>query len=441
MARTHSCPSGNQQAVEQDSFWSTNGVNWDTHRIGWLVAGVCAAITVILTIINVARHCRNYTNRGEQRQILRILYMPPVYAIISFLSYRFFRSYTYYDLVETAYESVTLSAFLLLLIEFVAATSVGHNVNNAILRKDKQSLPLPFCFWRYRPTKPYFMYTLKWSVLQYVIMRPLLSVIGIICQAAGVLCESGGWSFTTANAYITVIDAISITITLYGLILFYALTREELKGRRPLAKFLAIKLIVMFTFYQGLVFDALEGRVIHATKYWTETNIADGLNALATCVEMVFFSTFMMWAYSVKDYRVEGERTSIWRPLWDSINYSDFAHEIAGSFRFFLAYFRKEPYTQSRAIETGADGKPHAKMDFGEAFGVEGARLPYDTRGTIDSPGMRPRMSYDEDIRLAPYTYATPDVPAGSLSNSSDSVDAGLGAVRDARTLPSSAPR
>ena len=31
---------------------------------------------------------------------LRILYMPPVYAIISFFSYRYFRSYTYYSFVE-----------------------------------------------------------------------------------------------------------------------------------------------------------------------------------------------------------------------------------------------------------------------------------------------------------------------------------------------------
>ena len=27
--------------------------------------------------------------------------MPAVYAVISFFSYRFFRSYTYYDLIET----------------------------------------------------------------------------------------------------------------------------------------------------------------------------------------------------------------------------------------------------------------------------------------------------------------------------------------------------
>jgi organic solute transporter Ostalpha len=43
------------------------------------------------------------------------------------------------------------------------------------------------------------------------------------------------------------------SIALYGLILFYALTKEELAGNRPLAKFLSIKLIVVFTFYQSFV--------------------------------------------------------------------------------------------------------------------------------------------------------------------------------------------
>ena len=35
-----------------------------------------------------------YVNR------LRILYMPPVYAIISFCSYRFYRDYIYYSFIE-----------------------------------------------------------------------------------------------------------------------------------------------------------------------------------------------------------------------------------------------------------------------------------------------------------------------------------------------------
>lgn len=39
----------------------------------------------------------------------------------------------------------------------------------------------------------------------------------------------------------------------YGLNVFYGLVREELAGRRPLAKFRAINLILMVTFYQSLV--------------------------------------------------------------------------------------------------------------------------------------------------------------------------------------------
>ena len=108
------------------------------------------------------------------------------------------------------------------------------------------------------------------------------------------------------------------SVALYGLILFYGLTKDELKDRRPLAKFLAIKLIVFFTFYQAFLVSCESARDITlsskfpavlragrtcdpwfvrcqssrsptkslpATKYWTEANIADGLTALATCVE------------------------------------------------------------------------------------------------------------------------------------------------------------
>jgi hypothetical protein len=34
-----------------------------------------------------------------------------------------------------------------------------------------------------------------------------------------------------------------------------------------------------------LKFTVLENRVIHGTEFWTSTNIADGLNALTTCIE------------------------------------------------------------------------------------------------------------------------------------------------------------
>ncbi|KAK7458089.1 hypothetical protein VKT23_009995 [Stygiomarasmius scandens] len=321
-----SCSPDNTPEIDQSTFWNSGNPNWDAHRIGWTIAGACSAVTVIISTCSVYQHCRSYTNPAEQRQILRILYMPPVYAIISFFSYRFFRSYTYYSLVE------------------VAATASDHNADSAIQRKDKRPLPLPFCCWRFRPTKAYFMYTVKWSVLQYVIIRPLVSIAGIICEHYNVLCESAGFDARYANVYLEAVDFVSISVALYGLFLFYELTKEELVGRRPLAKFLSIKLIVMFTFYQSFVFSALEGRVIKATQYWTATNISNGLNALAICIEMIFFSILMWWAYTPKLYRIPGARpTSIWKPLWDSINYSDFGREILTSLRFFVDYWRGNP--------------------------------------------------------------------------------------------------
>jgi len=426
------CNSTNLETVDQSSFWGSDGVNWDTHRIGWAIAGGCAALTVLISIVSVARHCRSYTNPREQRQILRVLYMPPVYATISFFSYRFFRHYTYYSLVEVAYEAVTLSAFLLLLIEYVAATAHGQVAENAMARKDKRPLPIPFCFWRYRPTKAYFMYTVKWSVLQYVIIRPLASIVGIICEKLNVLCESAGFNVHFANVYLEAVDFVSISVALYGLLVFYGLTAEELRGRRPLAKFLCIKLIVVFTFYQSFVFSALEGRVIHATQYWTETNVADGLNALAICIEMVFFSGLMMWAYPTTDYKRKpgSPPTSIWRPLWDSINYTDFAQEIWTSFRYYFRSISRSQQPHRPSLESQA----RTKISFGEAFGVSSARNSsyviqprnygsevYGVQGSdyamrnVNSgiPGAGSidtrRPSYDEHVRLAPSPASSGD--------------------------------
>jgi hypothetical protein len=39
-----------------------------------------------------------------------------------------------------------------------------------------------FNCWRFRASKPYFMHTLSFSVMQYVIIRPLLSIVGLVCE-------------------------------------------------------------------------------------------------------------------------------------------------------------------------------------------------------------------------------------------------------------------
>ncbi|CCO37959.1 Transmembrane protein 184C AltName: Full=Transmembrane protein 34 [Rhizoctonia solani AG-1 IB] len=234
------CESENTEAIDQtDRRLFKNGIHWDAHRIGWAVSGAFALAAIMVTVVSVGRHARHYHVPTEQRQIIRILYMPLVYAIVSWFSYRFFRAYTYYSLVVIIYEAITISAFMLLIIQYVASTSSGKTAEGALARKDKEKLPIP------------------WSVLQYVIIRPLVSIIGIICEALHILCQSS-WSYKHPSVYLTAVDFVSISVALYGLILFYDLTKQELNGRRPLAKFLTIKLIVMCTFYQEFVVCVLD---------------------------------------------------------------------------------------------------------------------------------------------------------------------------------------
>ncbi|KIJ52814.1 hypothetical protein M422DRAFT_242741, partial [Sphaerobolus stellatus SS14] len=359
--------------------WSTLGPA--SYRMGYRWR-MCSS--VLITLFSVWTHARNYRNRVEQKQIIRILYMPAVRQLPQVTltsSYPTLRCFTscvdlrhhiiplipvlprlyVLLLVEVVNEAVTISAFLLLLIQYVAATASGSKAENVLLRKDKQPLPFPFCFWRFRPTKPSIHPKTGFVCL-------VLCVIGIITQALGVLCVQI-YSPHFAEVYIVAIDFVSIR-------------RTELVGRRPLAKFLCIKGIVMLTFYQEFVFSVLQKyKVIHATEFWTATNVADGLNALATTIEMVFFAAFMLWAYPVSEYKDDSlPKTSFWRPLWDSINYADFGREIFGSVAFFIRYLLGRPNTHtpkgnSYPAQSSYQGVqiPQAstsRIDFGDAFGL-----------------------------------------------------------------------
>lgn len=87
---------------------------------------------------------------------------------------------------------------------------------------------------------------------------------------------------------------------------------------------------------------------------------------------------------------------------------ADFVVEIAGSVKFFFDYVRRKPYTRGpRVTVTGFDGKTRTKMNLDEAFGVS---MPqYRTYPPSESTSeVPPRVSYDENIRLAPYSYVSP---------------------------------
>ncbi len=57
-------------------------------------------------------------------------------------------------------------------------------------------------------------------------------------------------------------------------------------------------------------------------------------------MQMIFFSGFMMWSFNWQEYQVQrGEpQTSVWRPLWDSINLCTPLLYILSFIRYTLAF-------------------------------------------------------------------------------------------------------
>lgn len=92
-----------------------------------------------------------------------------------------------------------------------------------------------------------FVHNCKHGILQYTLVRPLTTVISMICELCGVYGESD-FSSNVAFPYIIAINNLSQFVAMYCLVLFYRANREELKPMKPIGKFLCIKAVVFFSF-------------------------------------------------------------------------------------------------------------------------------------------------------------------------------------------------
>lgn len=80
--------------------------------------------------------------------------------------------------------------------------------------------------------------------------------------------------------------------------------------------------------------------------------------------------------------------------------------EIYGSLKFFFGH---GPTNSGRRPDAAIVNNYNKRMDFGQAFGIDGSKYMADAVSTSRDPSaLRPRASYDEEIHLASYPYNDP---------------------------------
>ena len=255
-------------------------------------------------------------------ETLVVFSLVPIYSIESWLCLRFHEHAIYIETLRDCYESYVLYCFLQFLIEVL-----GGEVSLIMMLKDKSPTrgvhyaPLD---WFMKPwvmgqpvsrvdketgqrtvqwTSPFFKYC-KLGCLQYVLLKAVTTIFVLVLERLG-LYKEGDFTPKGGYLYICILTNTSQCWALYCLVFFYYATKNELGPIRPVGKFLAVKSLVFFTWWQALGIAMLHGMNLipsYEAGGWDTDAVARGLQAYLICIEMFVAAVLHLFIFPHTDY-------------------------------------------------------------------------------------------------------------------------------------------
>lgn len=330
------------------------------------VSGIFVWTALVLTCHQIYLHLRSYTVPNEQRYIIRLLFIVPIYAFDSWLSLLLLgahQRYIYFDSVRDCYEAFVIYSFLSLCFQYLGGES-------AIMAEIRGKPIRSSCFYgtcclRGRSYSIGFLRFCKQATLQFCVVKPIMALVTIILQAFGKY-HDGDFNIHSGYLYVTLIYNVSVSLALYALFLFYFATRELQRPFEPVLKFLTIKAVIFLSFWQGMLLAILERcgaipevQVIDGSKVGAGT-VAAGYQNFIICIEMLFASIALRYAFTCQVYSEKKENLpaptapmqSISSGLKETISPQDIVQDAIHNFS--PAY---QHYTQQATHEALGPGK------------------------------------------------------------------------------------
>ncbi|KAE9566050.1 Transmembrane protein 184-like protein [Colletotrichum fructicola] len=282
-------------------------------RVHGLLLSLSTSATIVaccLTAWQVFQHARHYTKPSEQKQIIRILLMVPIYTIACTLSIEFYKQHVYLASIYEFYESLVIAAFFLLLCQLLHPDPTTLRRAFSLVEPKPWIHPIRFLVVHIGRRKDRSVDGLNWfntiwfCVFQFCIVKFLGALVKCITEAADVYCEESN-SASHAKIWVMVIEILSLVTAMMCLLQFYQQTKKELETHQPLLKFLAIKLVVFLFYVQTFIFSFLmkEDGPIKPTATISYPSWAVGIPNTILCFEMAAVSILHIFAYPHEPYR------------------------------------------------------------------------------------------------------------------------------------------
>lgn len=167
---------------------------------------------------------------------------------------------------------------------------------------------------------------MKQGVMQFVMIKPITAILSVILFEFG-LYKEGNFCMTKGYIYLSIINNISISISLYCLVLFYIAFEKRLAPFRPFSKFLCIKFVLFFSFWQSCFLNIM--RKFHIFTIRDAKFLQDGL----ICFEMVFAAIAHNFAFSYKDFLDYSKRQNpIFKNLGRVLDVKDLIYDAENTF-------------------------------------------------------------------------------------------------------------
>ncbi|RKP25883.1 organic solute transporter Ostalpha-domain-containing protein [Syncephalis pseudoplumigaleata] len=299
---------------------------------GWIVtAGVFSTAATLISFATTLLHLRHYRRPNAQRFVVRIIGMVPIYAISSWISLVSLNAAFYVDAIRDIYEAFVVYCFFNLLVTFLGG-------ERELLFKLHTRPPVEY-IWPVRlwikemdasstcgAGDPYTFLSIKRGILQFVYIKPILAVLTMVLKLFDAF-KDGDLSLDSGYFWITVVYNVTFSWCLYCLSMFFLATRHDLEPFRAVPKFLCIKAIIFFSFWQGVGISLLvKIGIIHSTaELFTADNIAVAMQDFLICLEMVPAAMGHWSAFSYRDYTGPdlAGRMPMFYALRDAFGYKD----------------------------------------------------------------------------------------------------------------------
>ncbi|XP_036605483.1 transmembrane protein 184A [Trichosurus vulpecula] len=281
------------------------------------ISGLFVWSALVLTCHQIYLHLKFYTVPNEQRYIIRLLFIVPIYAFDSWLSLLLLGShqyYVYFNSVRDCYEAFVIYSFLSLCFEYLG----GESAIMAEIRGKpiKSSCFYGTCCLQGMSYSIGFLRFCKQATLQFCIVKPIMALITIILQGVGKY-NDGDFDPRTGYLYVTIVYNFSVSLALYALFLFYFATSDLLRPFEPVLKFLTIKAVIFLSFWQGMLLAILEKcgvipevQIIDGNEVGAGT-VAAGYQNFIICIEMLFASIALRYAFTCQVYSEKKENSPV----------------------------------------------------------------------------------------------------------------------------------